>query len=105
MIIRALHGIVSDTATVAAADPALVGTMEFSGTTSDYLTNFHWVKGTALYTANFSTPKTPISPVANTKLLLLATTSGAVTSDSSGLGKTVTNTGVSWRAFNYPTMP
>jgi len=69
-----------------------------------YLTNFHWVKGTALYTGAFTHPKTPISPVANTKLLLLATTSGSVSSDSSGLNKTVTNTGVSWTAFSYPTM-
>ena len=69
-----------------------------------YLTNFHWVKGTALYTGAFTPPKTPISPVANTKLLLLATTSGSVSSDSSGLNKTVTNTGVSWTAFSYPTM-
>ena len=32
-----------------------------------YITNFHWVKGTALYTANFSRPTAPITAVANTK--------------------------------------
>lgn len=60
------------------------------------MTNFHWVKGTALYTSNFTPPATPISPVANTKLLLLATTSNALVTDSSGLNKSVTNVGVTW---------
>ena len=64
-----------------------------------YITNFHWVKGTALYTANFTPPRQPITPVANTKLLLLATTSGTVLSDSSGTGKVATGNGVSWSAL------
>jgi hypothetical protein len=62
------------------------------------ITNFHWVKGTALYTANFTKPTQPVTPVANTKLLLLASTSGTATTDSSGLGKTVTNSNVTWNA-------
>lgn len=61
-----------------------------------YITNFHWVKGTALYTANFTRPTQPVTPVANTKLLLLASTSGTATTDSSGLGKTVTNNNITW---------
>ncbi len=64
-----------------------------------YITNFHWVKGTALYTANFTRPTRPITPVANTKLLLLATTSGTAFTDSSGVGKTATGTGVAWNAL------
>jgi hypothetical protein len=64
-----------------------------------YITNFHWVKGTALYTANFTPPTRPITPVANTKLLLLATTSGTVLSDSSGTGKVATGTGVAWNSL------
>ena len=64
-----------------------------------YITNFHWVKGTALYTANFTRPTRPITPVANTKLLLLATASGSAFTDSSGLGKTATGTGVAWNAL------
>jgi hypothetical protein len=64
-----------------------------------YITNFHWVKGTALYTAAFTRPSQPITPVANTKLLLLATTSGTLLTDSSGLGKTVTNIGgIAWNS-------
>ena len=65
-----------------------------------YITNFHWVKGTALYTANFSKPTQPITPVANTKLLLNATTSGTAFTDSSGTGKVSTPTGVAWNALS-----
>jgi hypothetical protein len=64
-----------------------------------YITNFHWVKGTALYTANFSRPTAPITAVANTKLLLNASTSGTAFTDSSGRGKTSTPTGVAWNAL------
>jgi len=64
-----------------------------------YITNFHWVKGTALYTANFTPPTQPITPVENTKLLLRATTSGTVLSDSSGTGKVATGTGTSWNSL------
>jgi hypothetical protein len=64
-----------------------------------YITNFHWVKGTALYTANFTKPSRPITRVANTKVLLLATTSAAATTDSSAAPKTVSNTGVTWNAL------
>jgi hypothetical protein len=65
-----------------------------------YITNFHWVTGTALYTAAFTRPSQPITPVANTKLLLLATTLGTLLTDSSGLGKTVTNIGgIAWNSL------
>jgi hypothetical protein len=64
-----------------------------------YITNFHWVKGTALYTANFTPPTQPITPVANTKLLLWATTSGTVLADSSGTGKVATGTGTTWNSL------
>lgn len=60
------------------------------------LTNFRWIKGTALYTTNFTVPTQPLTATANTKLLLLATTSAAVATDSSGASKTVTNGGVTW---------
>lgn len=65
-----------------------------------YITNFHWVTGTALYTGAFTRPSQPITPVANTKLLLLATTSATLLTDSSGLGKTVTNNGgIAWNSL------
>ena len=64
-----------------------------------YITNFHWVKGTALYTGNFTPPTQPITPVANTKLLLRATTSETVLSDSSGTGKVATGTAATWNSL------
>ena len=64
-----------------------------------YITNFRWTKGVALYTANFTRPSAPLTASANTSLLLLATTSGTATTDSSGKGKTVTNSGVVWNSL------
>ena len=60
------------------------------------LTNFHIVKGTALYTSKFCVPQTPRPAVAGSVLLLNAVTSGAVTNDTSGTGKTVTNNSVTF---------
>lgn len=60
------------------------------------ITNFHWVKGTAKYTANFTPSTTPLTADANSKLLLKATDSAGLLTDSSGLGKTVSNNNVTW---------
>jgi len=57
------------------------------------ITNFHLVKGTSLYTANFTPPAIPTSSVPNTKLLLLHTNSGGLLTDSSPIARTVTNVG------------
>jgi hypothetical protein len=66
-----------------------------------YLTNFRWTKGQALYTANFTRPAAPLTAGANTSLLLLASSSGAATTDGSGKGKTVTKgAGVSWASLS-----
>ena len=64
-----------------------------------YITNFRWTKGQALYTTNFTRPAAPLSASANTSLLLLASSAGAATTDSSGKGKTVTNGGVTWSSL------
>ena len=65
-----------------------------------YITNFRWTKGQALYTANFSVPTRPLTPGPNTKLLLLAATSGTATTDSSGSGKTVTaGSAINWNSL------
>jgi hypothetical protein len=64
----------------------------FKGT----MTNFRWTKGEALYTANFTKPSAPLTAGTNTKLLLLANSSETVTTDSSGLNKTVTNNNVTF---------
>ncbi len=65
-----------------------------------YITNFRWIKGSALYTSNFPKPTAPLTAVSGTKLLLLASTSGTSTTDSSGLNKTVTNNGTVWSNLN-----
>ena len=42
---------------------------DFSGSMSGYISNLRVIKGTALYTANFTVPTTPLTAVTNTQLL------------------------------------
>jgi hypothetical protein len=63
-----------------------------------FLTNFRWIKGSALYTSTFVVPTVPLPVVSGTKLLLLATDAGTIADDSSGEGKVVTNNGGTWSA-------
>jgi Concanavalin A-like lectin/glucanases superfamily len=65
-----------------------------------YITNFRWCTQ-GLYSGNFTRPTPPLTAVSGTVLLLLATTSGTATTDSSGTGKVITNTGVTWNSL-YP---
>ena len=51
--------------------------------TTGFISNFHVVKGTALYTSNFTPPTGPISSVANTKLLCCKSNSSATAFDVS----------------------
>jgi len=53
------------------------------GWINGFLSNFHVVKGTALYTSNFTPPTGPISSVANTKLLCCKSNSSATAFDVS----------------------
>jgi hypothetical protein len=65
------------------------------------ITNFNFVNGTALYTADFTPPVSPIVPSTNTKLLLLATNNAGLMTDSSGLNVTVDNiNGLTWSSDN-----
>ena len=61
-----------------------------------YLTNFRWIKGTAVYTSNFPTPTSTLQPINNTKLLLAVTSEAGVSTDSSASPKTVTNSNVTF---------
>ena len=76
-------------------DQLYIGTQEdLDGKFGGLITNFHWVKGTALYSGAFITvPTQPISPVANSKLLLLAMSDPTFVNDSSGQDLSVTMNG------------
>jgi hypothetical protein len=64
----------------------------FSGS----ITNFHWIKGVAKYTASF-TPTGPLTPISGSSaLLLLASTSASAYSDSSGYNRVILNTSSSF---------
>ena len=59
-----------------------------------YLTNFRFVKGTAVYTgATYVVPTSPLTPIAGTQLLLAAKTAATFTDDTSGTNKVVVNNG------------
>lgn len=75
------------------AASTIPGSTEFDGR----LSQFRFVNGTALYTANF-TPSTRLTVVPNTKLLLLAGSSATYLKDSA-LNATITKVGtVNWSA-------
>jgi len=83
--------------------------LQIGGSTDGFLTgnvtNFRVVKGVAVYTGNFSTPINPFSATQSssvnisaisgsaTVLLLNMADAGALTTDSSGTSKSVTNVG------------
>ena len=55
----------------------LVGTWyDANGTLLGYITDFRVVKGTAVYTANFTPPTAPLTAITNTSLLLSGTNAG-----------------------------
>ena len=77
-----------------------------------YFTNFRWVKGVSVYTGAFTPPTAPLSvtqsartnisaiTAGQTQLLISATTSGSLLTDSSTNNFTITNNGsVAWNAL------
>ena len=76
------------------SQPAVIGASWVPGTFfPGYMTNFRVIKGTALYTANFTPPTTVLQPITNTSLLLQVANSSAIVTDSSTNAFTVTNNG------------
>lgn len=55
------------------------------------ITSLRIVKGTAVYTGNFTPSATPLTAVSGTKLLMLATASNTLLNDSSGVGNNGSN--------------
>jgi len=75
---------VSDTSNIASSSNVLIGAEVTSGGYfNGFISNLHVVKGTALYTSNFTPPTAPISSVANTKLLCCKSNSSATAFDVS----------------------
>ena len=78
------------------SDPFAIGSDSSSspGTTfTGYMTNFRIVKGTAVYTSNFTVPTSPLTAISGTSLLLSVASSGTYITDTSGNSLTVTNAG------------
>ena len=75
--------------------PAQVGIMQIGnagGLYNGFVTNFRIVKGTAVYTSDFTVPTTPLTSIANTSLLLSFYSAGLLR-DSSPNNHVITNSG------------
>lgn len=73
----------------------VAGSSKFAG---ERITNLRFLVGTALYntaSATITVPTPPLTAIANTKLLLLATSAGTMTVDTSG-NQTITNNGATF---------
>lgn len=75
---------------------------DFSYYFPGYMTNIRIVKGTAVYTSDFTLPTAPLEPITNTSLLLSATTSSTLLTDSSINNFTVTNNGTATFSSGNP---
>jgi hypothetical protein len=65
------------------------------------ITNFRWVKGTAVYTGtSITVPTAPLAAISGTQLLLLASDSAGLLVDSSSANRTPSNTGVTFSSTN-----
>ncbi len=64
-----------------------IGTFFFNGA----IGSFRWIKGEAIYTSDFTAPRTALTTIPNTRFLLNPYT--ATPDDISGTGKVVTNVG------------
>lgn len=61
---------------------------------SGQITNFRWVIGSQVYTANFTPPTSPLTNIHGTQLLLLATDGTNISKDYSDYNRTPINSNV-----------
>jgi hypothetical protein len=63
-----------------------------------WMTNFRWTTGQSVYSrTSFTVPTSPLADLVDTKLLILATSSEGLLTDSSGYNRSITNTNAaSW---------
>ena len=83
-----VNGVLDGTASFSGSHNAvntslIVGGRSSGNQIAGFLSNVHVVKGTALYTSNFTPPTAPITSVANTKLLCCKSNSSATVYDVS----------------------
>jgi hypothetical protein len=71
------------------------GSWSGDGSFKGYMTNHRVVKGTAVYTANFTPPTAPLTAITNTQLLLNHTNAGIFDSTAKNVLETVGNAQVS----------
>lgn len=81
---------VSNSTNFSAIDPMYIAGRSDGGRFAGYISNLRLVKGTALYTASFTAPTSPLTAIANTSLL---TCNAPTIVDSSTNNFTITNNG------------
>jgi len=88
----------SDTYTYTNPNMLIGGWYDATGTLLGYISNFRVVKGTAVYTSNFTPPTAPFTAITNTSLLLSGTNAGiydnAMENDVTTVGSTQVSTSV-----------
>jgi hypothetical protein len=83
----------------------IMGDHNVSGNGSGNLTNVRVVRGTAVYTATFTPPSSPLTAISGTQLLLSTTNDANFIKDSSSNNLIVTNTGPATSSAVNPFSP
>jgi hypothetical protein len=95
----------TQTITSSISIPAQVGIMQIGnagGNYSGFITNFRIVKGTAVYTSDFTPPTTTLTAISGTSLLLKFSSAALLTKDDSPFNHTITNTGTTTYSVGSP---
>lgn len=97
------HQSANSTNITASQSTLYIGCKDPANPTGDHfpgnITNFRWIKGSAVYTGTFSKPTSNLGSTTDTKLLLLSQNANLLLKDSSSLNKTVTNFGTTFSSI------